>query len=506
MIRNLSFPENEISDSWSELTATKKLEENGYHGGDNSRFAKQAGVMRNLIRSPVKIGENVNKVLAAGDKLGGIKGFEQLKTVAKTLKDNPALMKSLQLIQNVTRVQGAIGNFVGGITNPIGYILKIPALQEFGVQLATRFGGEMAGNMATQLANFGLEGGIKNIVGQLFTKGTVKVGEKIAADLAADAVVTGAGVSTGPPGWLVILAKLAIQAVVSIGKKVLGAVKNAVTGVLDGLNLNTPEVKQFFQDNLGKGVGGLVYWGGMAAMFLLAIPAAIATISVALIGIVTPAVLGGLALMQISTAQTVSSLVPPKGSGSGSPVGTPPPGSWVPADPIYDDKCVNSPAYCVVAYLLGNGVVIVNRSNVDAVAGLINKWQNAPANFNKADFNTQMVSSAYAFDAFQCVGFAVGINPTLGGSSWGNDPNSWQAMIAHGSAECPRIDPAGAGVGDFILMPSGNWYHIVVLSQLRTDGSYTISQANWSGNGDVSNVPGANIQSYLSGKSILRCN
>jgi hypothetical protein len=394
--------------------------------------------------------------------------------------------------------------------------LKIPAIQEFAVQLASRFGGETVGNMATQIAQFGLKDGISNVVGQLFKKGSVELAKAGAKELAKDtalgAVEAGAGISTGPPGWVVAAVVMVVQFVWGLVKKISSGAVKAVEGLLDKFNLGTPEIKQFFQENFGKVGGGIVYWGGMAAMFLLAIPAAIATISVGLIGIVTPAVLGGLALMQISTAQTVSSLVPPKGSGSGVAIGTPPPGSWVPADPIYDDKCVNSPAYCVVAYLLGNGVVIVNRSNVEAVASLINKWQNAPANFNKDVFNGAMIASANTFDAFQCVGFAVGINPTLGSTAWGNDPNSWQAMIAHGSADCPRIDPAGAGVGDFLLMPSGNWYHIQVLSQLRPDGSFTISQANWTGNGDVSNVPGAKIQDYLSGvadgvpKSVLRCN
>jgi len=323
MVRQLSFPAEESSSSSAEVMAMKKLEESGYHGGDNSRFAQQAGVLRNLIRSPVKISENVKNILETGDKLKGIKGFDQLKTVAKTLKENPALMRSIQLIQNVSKFQSTIGNFVGGITNPIGYILKIPALQEFGVQLATRFGGEMAGAMATQIANFGIETGLKNIVGQLFTTGTVtavKAGATAAAEgattLAADAVVVGAGAATGPPGWVIAALVMAAQLAFSVVKKIGGQIMKGVEGGLDKLNISTPEIKNFLQENFGKGMGGLMYWGGMAATFLLALPMAIMAGSVAIIAIIIPAVIGGLALMQVSTAQTVASLVPPKGLGA----------------------------------------------------------------------------------------------------------------------------------------------------------------------------------------------
>jgi hypothetical protein len=166
---------------------------------------------------------------------------------------------------------------------------------------------------------------------------------------------------------------------------------------------------------------------------------------------------------------------------------------------------------------------------VAAVADFLVSWVKsgkAPASFNVDSFNSAMIASATEIGpdyVFQCVGFAVAVNPNLGSSSWGGDASSWQAMIAHGSAACPRIDPAGAGVGDFLLMPSGNWYHIQVLSKLNQDGSFAISQANWTGNGDVSNVSYGgdkngtlanekNLQKFLRGeigdglvKSVLRC-
>jgi len=180
-------------------------------------------------------------------------------------------------------------------------------------------------------------------------------------------------------------------------------------------------------------------------------------------------------------------------------------GSMVPAEPIYDDSCLESPAYCVVKYLLSNGVQDITRANEKAVENLINQWKNAPASFNKSVFNSAMAVSTQYYDGFQCVGFAVGLTPVLGTRGWGSSHENWQAMIARGSPECPRIEASGAGVGDFILFPTGSWYHIVVLSKLRPDGSFAISQANWGAPGRMSNVEGSNLQSYLNGKSVLRC-
>jgi hypothetical protein len=729
MVRELSFPVNETSNSAATVVAMETLENNGYHSGENSRFAEQAGVLRNLIRSPIKVGQNVKKILDAGKKLDGVKGFDQLKNVAKVLKDNPRLMQTMEFMQRLSRLQGAVNNLIGGFSNPIGYIFKIPAVQEFTVQLATRFGGEMVGAMASQIANFGFETGLKNIAGQLLAKGTVtavQAGATAAAEgaatvagtVAVDATVD-AGLAATGVGAPVALIMMAVQLGIGILKKV----GKSLEGLMDKIGIGSAKTKAWMQDSFGKLGGGLLYWGGMGAMLLLALPAALGAFSVGIAGALVPITLGGIAFMQGSTAQTVSSLVAPRGMGGNCvKIGTNPGGgsincdqnapensvagadkanfvrvangwlpgtnyssqcfndtvnralcsginpvyalsawlhesaasnytgrsdiedfgmhsipqnedfnaqitaflkldpatgcindpriggdywlafsanylngsncdpdhpnsitkmtprqyeaewkqtwgmvtnslnptlpngihvpvagkncdqigkstsdsgggsytytdkngdkwqctnpladegaSQVPADPIYDDTCTESPAYCVVKYLLGNGVDSVRQANVEAVAKLINKWQNAPASFNKANFNSAMIASATTVGpeyVFQCVGFAVAVNPKIGSTSWGGDTTTWDAMIAHGSSECPRIVNSGAGVGDFILFPTGSWYHIQVLSQLRSDGSYTISQANWGGPGKLSNVEGSDIQSYLSGKSVLRC-
>lgn len=712
MVRELSFSPKESSNSTATIQAINTLETNGYHSGDNSRFAEQAGMVRNLIRSPIRINENINKILNLGNKLDGIKGFDQWKTIAKTLKGNPAMTRSLQWVQNLNKFQGFIGNIGGWLTNPVGQLLKVPALQDFALRIATRLGGETVGAMATQLAGFGLKGGLEKIIGQLFAKGTVSAIEAGAA-VAAD-------VGTG-----------GLAVIVQLGIAILGKLKGAAEKTLEAIGLGSAKLKNSLKETFGGLVGTFLYWAGTAAMGLIAM-AGMVVVPVALVITSVFITVGGITVILPATAALVSSWVAPRGTGGNCTQITPSPapsgsincdqnapentlgnvdkanyvdvanrwqagtnyssqcfndtvnralcsginptyalwawlhesgasnytgrsdiedfgmhsipqnedfnaqitaflkldpatgcigdsriggdywlafsanylngsncdpdhpnsitkmtprqyeaelkktwswvssspmpssihvaiagkncdqigkstssstsssdgsytytdddgnmwqctgtpiggggGSQVPAEPIYDDACVESPAYCVVKYLLGNGVDTVKKANVVAVAKLIDQWKNAPASFNKGNFNSAMIASATTVPpeyVFQCVGFAVAVNPKIGATSWGGDSSSWESMISNGSTGCPRIVNSGAGVGDFILFPVGSWYHIQVISQLRSDGSYTISQSNWGGPGRLSNVEGSDIQSYLRGdtdnipKSVLRCN
>lgn len=322
MIAGLRFPSGESSNSAALVTAMKMLEENGFHGGDNPRSADQAGIIRNLIRSPLRIEESVKGVVGVSGKLKGIKGFEQLDTVAKTLTENPRMMKALQLIQNVTKFQETIGNLVTGITNPVGYIFKIPAVQEFGVQLATRFGGEAIGAMATQITNFGLETGLKNIMGQLLKTGTVtavKAGTKVMADVAADAAIDGtvdAGLAATGVGVPIALILLVLQLGWELIKPVLNWIKNKFEDFLETIGVGSAKTKVWLQDSFGKLGGSILYWGGMAAAFLLGPMMLFAAGSVAVVAWLVPGVLGGLTVMQMSTAQTVAPMVAPKGLGA----------------------------------------------------------------------------------------------------------------------------------------------------------------------------------------------
>jgi hypothetical protein len=300
MIGRLNFPEKMMSESTIEAVMDEK----------NPVGVEQARTIKNLLKSPVTISQNVDKILKVSGKLGGIKGFDQLKNVAGVLKNNPKLMRSMEMIQKMARFQDTITGFTGGISTQIGNILHIPALQQFGVQMATRFGGEQMGAMAAQIANLGLKDGIKNILGSLFA-GTTKV----AGTAAVDAVELGAGVATGPPGWVITAILIGAQMVWGAVKKIWNWGKDKLESFLENIGVGSAKTKAWLQDNLGKGIGGLAYFGGGIAAILVAIPTMMGAVSVAIIAWLVPAVLGGLWGLNFMTANTVAPLVAPKGTG-----------------------------------------------------------------------------------------------------------------------------------------------------------------------------------------------
>jgi hypothetical protein len=743
----IHYPTGEPSTSVSEFQIENVLNENnfGQENGpsqavNNQAAAEYSKILKGFIRSPVPIRENVEKAIKLGEKLRGIPEADRLKTVANMLmKNDGRLLKSMEYIQKLVHFQDKIAQISGGISNPLGYILRIPAVQEFSVQIATKFGGQMMGAMATHIAKFGLEQGVKNIVGQMFTQGTVtavklgvQAGTKVVAQTALTAAgtvaVDGAAAATAATGVGIPIALilLAAQIIYTVGKKVIGFVKNKVGKLLADLGLVSGEFKNWLQDTFGIGGKGILDTTVKLLLFGPILIGAAFAAAITLVQFVVPMVIGLMMAMQFLHANQVSSLVAPIGVGDlncikksdigatgggilancninapvtnainveksrfvnvaerwrtggalnaqrcfydvvcraknagvnpdfalwawlhesgasnyqgfapteiedfgihnapgvsknnfdqqasffmpyianggiehcvGNPLITaaasgrdaywlavatyylngncdpnfenpvsggtgwdylaemkttwswinsaempdsakispqscgggtstttettdttgteyicepktedPMPGSEIPGDPIYDENCEESPAYCVVAYLLHNGVRNVTCGNSAAAARLITQWQNPPPGFNKNAFNSAMRRSACAFGAFQCVGFAVGLDTTLGSPAWGGTYSSWLRMIAQGSAHCPRINNRGAGVGDFVLFPTGNWFHIVIISRLRPDGSYSISQANWGSPGQLSNVNGSNLQRYLVGKSVLRC-
>lgn len=737
-VKELNFPANEESTSVTEIAASQVLERNGF--GSEPVALEEAKLIKNLIRSPVSIRENVKKISDLGDKLDGIKGLDGLKSITNKIKGSEGLLRKFELVQKVVNFQDKIAAFTGGISTQVGNLLGVESLKNFGIQLATRFGGEQVGNIAAQFVHFGFEKGIttglQNVLGQIFATGTttaVKAGATAAAEgvasAAGAAALDGAAAVTASTGIGIPIAAimLGVQLGIGIIKKIGQNFEKTGDKILSFLSIGSVKTKAFLQDNLGKGFGTMMYYGGTVIGGLVLIPAMMGMIVAgAMLNVVMPAAFIGLFGIQTMTATQVSPLVAAKGIGGGgycikkseledtggtancdpnapasdapnvpkskfvkvadmwragggknaekcyydvvcrarnagvnpdfalwawlhesgasnydgfAPIeiedfgihgkagvgknnftqqagnfmpyasqsggiqhcvgdpmitaaasgndaywlaiaswylngncdpNTPNPttgetgfdylaelkttwkfinssglpsstyiapescgggtnnateetnangdvyvcenasgdfleGSMIPAEPIYDQSCSQSPAFCVVDYLTKNGAVSINRSNEAAAENLINKWTNAPAGFSKTVFNSAMKASTDAYDAFQCVGFAVAVNPRIAGSGWGGTVASWQQMIASGSSGCPRIENSGAGVGDFILYPSGSWYHIQVISKLASDGSYSISQANWGGPGMLSNVSGSNIQSYLSGKSVLRC-
>ena len=316
----LSFPKNGASESRAEVMAMRSFEGNKLSSGRNEEFVEQARALKNLLTSPVAVSENVRRILELGNKLDGIKWFDQLKTVAKTLKENPALMRAMEMMQKVVTIQSGVGRVVGGVLDPVGYVLRLPALQNFALGLANRLG---LGEMATQLASyakFGLGDGIKSILGQIFTGG-VKTATTVATEGATTVAVDGAAALAGSTiaGIPIAAAILIFQAAMAVGKKILGALKNTADGILKSLNLDMPEVKEWLRSVFGKGADNIMLWGGTAAAFLLGpfIAAALAG-SVVIAGWTSMATITGLAYMQATIPQTIAPFAAPKGMGEGN--------------------------------------------------------------------------------------------------------------------------------------------------------------------------------------------
>ncbi len=308
LVRKIQFPEKEESTTLSQYKEKSVLKRNGYP--ESKIVSEQARIIKNLVRSPIKISENIERINKISEKLEGSKSLGQLGSVAKILSKNPKLVKSLERLQNIVQFQDRISTAIGGISTQIGNILHIEALKDFGIRLATKFGGETVGAMATQIASLGLEGGIKNIIGQLATKGTVtavKAGAATAAKGAATAGLSAAGVVGGLPTALIMLG-------FSVIKKAGSLIKKGFEKFSESIGLSSVKTKVWLQDNFGKGFGGFLHWAGTLAGVFLGLPAILGAGSILIVAWVVPAVLGAIIGLNMITATTVSPLVAPKGT------------------------------------------------------------------------------------------------------------------------------------------------------------------------------------------------
>ncbi len=325
-VRELNFPTGETSTTITQIQADRVMRSNGFDGGDNETRIEEARIIKNLIKSPVKISQNVEKILNLSNKLNGVKGFDKLNKIATVLKNEPRLIQSLEFVRGIVRFQDKLRQITGVFTNPIGNVLKIPAIQNFAVRIATRLG---VGEMATHIASFGLQQGIKSIAGEMFLKGSVgavvkqiggkivtQIATKIAATTAVNATVGLIGGATGPVGWAVT----AVIFVAQIAWKAVKKIYSKIEGVLKSLNIDTSGTKKFLQENFGKIPGGLMDLGMKAAMLLLAIPILIGGAiagAMILVTIIIPIAFGSLLAMQGGLLHQISSLVAPRESVTG---------------------------------------------------------------------------------------------------------------------------------------------------------------------------------------------
>lgn len=295
-----------------ELMARDGLKENNYSPENAAGY--QAPILKHYVGLG-NIKENVEKIDGVRKKLEGLEIFDKIDPINKLLKGNPALTSSLQRVQQLLNTRNLMYKSVGWAAQKFGVTLSSEGLINWGTQIVTKFGGEqIVGAMATHLAEFGMEGGMKSILSQLLTKGTVTAvtGMATAGGVAtAGTVAAGVEVAAGPPGWVLLAVQAVITAAVMIGGQLFKVVKGLWNKINEGLGLNGP-LDDVLKDTLGGFVGGIASFGtkvgiGVAAM-AVAVTGAVSAVSITVIVvIVLIVVFGGNMATNYWTAMTIIS-------------------------------------------------------------------------------------------------------------------------------------------------------------------------------------------------------
>ncbi|MFZ2152818.1 MAG: peptidoglycan DD-metalloendopeptidase family protein [Microgenomates group bacterium] len=299
-----------------EYQTKTKLEQQNFPT-NRADSAEQSTVLKQMLVGKRSVLKTVDFVDKNRDKLSKNKNMKALVDTTDVLKRSPGLMKSMEMIRKFSQFQENFGvkKIGGGAILQVGRIMKIKGMENFGMALMNGVGVEA---MATHIAQFGLQQGIKNILGQIFTTGTVTAvtaGTTAAAGAAAgDAVLVGAGVATGPGGWVVTAMVVAGQILWSVAKNIFQKIGNKVVGWLEKAGF----VSAKNINNLKEGLGNLVKGAGVVlgalAAGILSIPTMIAGAPFAIIAsiiMITFAALIGYNIFQTASTQ-ISSLVSPR--------------------------------------------------------------------------------------------------------------------------------------------------------------------------------------------------
>lgn len=239
----------EMEPSTKEVAVCRQtLERNGY-SPNNEAATEQAISFKHLVTSKTKFSENLETIKSITNRIGGLnktvlsigkdgdkkagsvaKKVANLEQVQKFFEKNPAIVKSVERIQQLLNTRNLVYKAVGWTVEKMGMTGAVEGIKTFGIEMATKYGGQWAGAMATHFAEYGslsVEGGIQSIVRQLLSKGATTAvkagatataeGAAAAAGGAAAATAEGAVVAaeaTNPVGWIM----LAIEAVLIVGK------------------------------------------------------------------------------------------------------------------------------------------------------------------------------------------------------------------------------------------------------------------------------------------------
>lgn len=309
----------------AEMHATEVARSKGFTEGQATKSSQEASVVTSLLKSTRTVKKNIEIVIINREKLAGIKEMKPAVDVVIKISKDPRLVQSVEMIRKLVHWQDRLDKMTGGLiskaTGKVFEMTGFEGLKDFGIQLANKYGGEMVGAMATHIAQFGFEQGLRNILGQLLSTGTVTA-VKAGATAASAATTAGAvavdgaaaaaaGTGVGIPIALIILA---LQLAWAVGKTLLKSGEKVLVKVLQTLGIgsakNVEDVKKFAGDMVKAGFVA----GGVLIGVIMNLPAMLTGATMAMVGVIFVIVfssLFGYNLLQTATTQ-ISSLVSPK--------------------------------------------------------------------------------------------------------------------------------------------------------------------------------------------------
>jgi len=436
----------------AEIQATEVARSKGFTENQATKSSQEASVVTSLLKSSKTVKENIRIVIINREKLEGIKELKPaVDTVTKISRD-PRLINSVEMIRKLVHWQerldkltgGLITKITGGAAKSIGNTLGLEGLKEYGIQIATRYGGNMMGAMATHIAQFGFEQGLRNILGQLLTKGTVtavQAGTQIAgaATTAGAVAVDGAaaaaaGTGVGIPIALILVA---IQLVLILGKSLLKNGEKALVKIMETLGIgsakNVADAKKFIGDMVKAGMVA----GGVIITTILSLPAMLAAAPMAMVGIVFVIVFSSLIgynLLQTATTQISSQVSPKMDEGGGVCV---------------KKSDINGPAGGKLANCDSGKTASVPGISQDAFVNLAERWSAGGG-----------TNAARCYGAVVCAALAAGKDPTFVLWAWLHESGASNYNLGqiedfgiHGQG--PATNDFNAQIGSFLNLNPG---------------------------------------------------
>ena len=267
----------------------------------------------------VELYKRGNKLL--GDKLPNIPEIKFTEKIMKLAAENKEVLGMINFTQRFVAITDTFNSLGGKILVKMG-------VEKAGWGLVERVGGQAGVTFAKEaLTIIGKEGFNKGIMTIL--KGVLGGGVKAAGGATGTAGAGGgiaaassALLASNPVGWAIAAVLVVAAAAVVVWKTVIAPVLNGVKNFLQkNLNIDLHRVKSFIAEDLGLGkfAGGVGQFFFDVGLFLVGLPALLATINfTAVIAPVFIFFMVGMLGYSLLQSSLVSSLVPPPPTGGGN--------------------------------------------------------------------------------------------------------------------------------------------------------------------------------------------